>query len=260
MKRVWLLLLALPFAACASTASKGPRCGNAIDSKTFPPGESILCQCADQTQGLKTCGQDGEWSACAPCTFEEPYPDAGGPPDFGDAPYGCGDGMNDDDEICDDGNLKDGDLCNSQCVPTGNPEAAGVCPGQPLHLWGSSVTLPNVDTSVYPNRTKAETCATEDGGPVRLGGTSPERIYEVHAHREGTLVVTTRNSTFDHLLYIRKECNIPSTEVACSNRNADNTSEMVSASVVDGDVRYVIIDGALVASGQTTVTFEIKAP
>jgi cysteine-rich repeat protein len=264
MRRALLSLVltaftAIPFAACSNTGTTGARCTNAADPKSYKPGDSVYCTCPDRSQGLKVCGEDAVWEACGPCIPEEPFEgeDAGG--GVSDAPYGCGDGVSDDEETCDDGNLKDGDLCDSRCRPTGNPEAAGKCPGQPLHVWSRSVELVDVSTATYSASDKAATpCRSVDGGPVRTGSTSPERIYEVHAHSDGMLTVTTRNSTFDQLLYIRSECSILTSELVCVNRTTGIASETISVPVKTNDVRYVFLDGALNDSGKTTLTFDIK--
>jgi cysteine-rich repeat protein len=261
MRRALLfLLLALPFAACSSTGATGTRCSNAADPKTYKPGDSVYCTCADRSQGLKVCGVGGDWEACGPCIPDEPFDDAGSSGSgVSDAPYGCGDGVSDDEEACDDGNLKDGDLCDSRCRPTGAPEAAGKCPGQPIHVWTKSVELVDVSTTTYSASDKAATpCTPVDGGPIRTGGTSPERIYEVHAHRDGMLTVTTRNSTFDQILYVRSECSILTSEIKCVNRANGLASETIEVPVKTNEVRYVFLDGALNDSGKTTLTFEIK--
>jgi cysteine-rich repeat protein len=266
MKKLFFLLALLPFAACSSTSANGTQCTNVGSTKKFNPGENVFCTCPDGTQGLKVCGESGSWEACGPCIPEEPYTEKdGGPVPVSDAPYGCGDGVNDEDEACDDGNLKDNDLCSSQCLPTGKPAAAGTCTGQPVHVWSKAVEVP-YDTSGYANRERAgSTCATIDGGSPRSGSTSPERVYEVVAHRDGNLVVSTLNSTFDHILYVRRECSIASTEIQCVNRSSNSTdtnraSETLSTPVKSGDKRYVFIDGAQNSEGSGSIKFEIQPP
>jgi cysteine-rich repeat protein len=260
MKYLFFLLLLIPFAACSASSGDGEGCTNATDGRKVKPGNSVYCTCADKNTGSKLCGTNNQWEACSPCIPTElddagAY-DAGSP---SDAPYGCGDGVNDDGEACDDGNLKDGDLCSSQCLPLGIPAAASLCPGQEVHVWSSPLefsTSTAMDGS--SNDSAATRCATVDGGEVRTGSSSPEHIFAVVAHRNGTLTVTTRNATFDHLLYVRSECKIKTTEIACVNRSISFASETLSVPIKQGDTRYVFLDGAFNTSGSTQIKFEIK--
>jgi cysteine-rich repeat protein len=261
MKYLSVLLLLVPFAACSASSADGEGCTNASDARKIKIGNSVYCTCADpKDTGTKVCGADGQWGACSPCIPTEP--DDSGPYDAGppsDAPYGCGDGVNDDGEACDDGNLKDGDLCSSKCLPLGTPAAASLCPGQEVHVWSNALEFStSTATDGSSNDSAATRCATVDGGEVRTGSSSPEHVFAVVAHRSGSLTVTTRNATFDHLLYVRSECAIKTTETACVNRSTSFAGETLSLPVKQGDTRYVILDGAFNSSGSTQIKFEIR--
>jgi MYXO-CTERM domain-containing protein len=65
-----------------------------------------------------------------------PEPDMGSPPD-----PGCGNGIVEGDEICDDGNLVSGDGCSAQCVPSGSPIEQWLWPERDPESFGTDLAL-----------------------------------------------------------------------------------------------------------------------
>ena len=64
-----------------------------------------------------------------------------------------------------------------------------------------------------------------------LGTNSPDRVYEVHAHRDGTLDATILSANFGQSLYIQTDCSKPATQVACANKGVGaGTLESASTS------------------------------
>jgi cysteine-rich repeat protein len=251
--------------ACSSTDA-GVRCAGA-SGQSYKPGDEILCKCADRTDGTRTCGADGNLSPCEPCLAQTP--DDGGffEEDAGvsDARFGCGDGTHDPDETCDDGNLKDGDLCNAKCLPYGNPTGADQCPGQEVHVWAKPVEIPDHQTIGYGNTERWGATECEMGTDrATTGVTSPNRIYAVVAHKTGSLTVTTRNADFDHMLYARRECKAgnpavgEASNIVCANKVKGNGGESIVVPVTDGDRVYVIVDGIVATKGKYVVSFGIQ--
>jgi cysteine-rich repeat protein len=245
--------------ACSDTTSTGVRCTGA-SGQAYKPGQEILCRCADRTDGTRICQDDGTLSRCEPC-FAELLDDGGieeydvGPPS--DAPLGCGDGRVDPEELCDDGNLKDGDLCDSQCRPVGNPPAARTCPGQEVHVWSTAVNLSG-DTSVYAPTNSMSPACDADSGNSASGSLAGDRIYGVVAHGNGNMVITISNATFNQLLYVREKCEDRGA-ITCANRFGSNSGETLTFPVKEGEKRFVVVDGdGVSATGKFNIKFELQ--
>lgn len=248
-------ILALPLAAmtlfavvtaCSSKpeAEPGTEC---------TPNKQVFCRCADRSQGEKTCGEDGKWGPCEPCFGDGPGPDPSStsttdpfPPDEEDAaadasrPEGCGNGTLDPGEACDDNNDVAKDGCGLQCVPEGDVAATRACPGLAVHVWDKPVTFSVATADPAPNTFRV---ATQCGGAT--GGTAPDRIYQVHAHKSGKLKAATTGATFNVMLYTSNGCAPGAiTSTACVNAVDKVGEETLVVDVKENDKLTLFVDGA----------------
>ena len=149
MKRALLFLFAtlgICVLACASSSS-------GKTERLCTPGNYVFCRCANRQEGSKLCKDDGQsFEKCDPCDAlglgEDPNP--GPPPDDFDASSplpGCGNGIAEDGEDCDDKNAVDDDGCTKGCklstIVSGNGAAqkSTSCPGMAVHIWGGAHKL-----------------------------------------------------------------------------------------------------------------------
>jgi cysteine-rich repeat protein len=93
----------------AATPALFLACGDSGTPDTLcDPGTFIFCRCPDGEEGSRKCNADGQ--SFQDCALQD-----------GDAcpdrpPAGCGNGVVDDGEECDDGNVDDDDACTSLCL------------------------------------------------------------------------------------------------------------------------------------------------
>lgn len=168
-------------------------------------------------------------------------------------PPGCGDGLLSGAEACDDGNQTSGDGCSPTCTVEA---LAGVdtCPGYTLALTGTG-TAPR--TGVLTVDTSSLT-ANYAGS---CGGSSKEGVVVVVPPIDGKLTAKLTGITDQPVLYIRTDCNAPTTEKSCDDDapTPSTTSRDISISGVKaGTPYYLFIDGyngsAGVARLNVTVT------
>ncbi|CAN5920222.1 hypothetical protein BH11MYX4_BH11MYX4_05450 [soil metagenome] len=159
------------------------------------PHATLRCLCA-LSEGVQTCSESGRLSACE-CRDSS----SGAAP----ASAACGNGVVDEGEACDDGNLASDDGCSPLCVPDGRPPAVESCPGQPV--------------AVAPGRAVRIDLATFARGSGDASGTcgimsQPDRVYAVRPSRTGILTIAV---TADAALAfsIRTTCATPGTALSC---------------------------------------------
>lgn len=171
----------------------------------------------------------------------------------------CGDGTVDNGEACDDVNKVEGDGCGNDCRNVaGNPDAAKTCPGQPVHLWTTSPVLGAGTTTGFPNPWNEPGSACTTGAGTNA---SPDHVYAVTAHRTGSLTVKTTGATYNVLLSARTDCNSAATMTSkmCANDRGTTApfDETMTFPVTSGTTYYVGVSGAVGASGDYTVSFQI---
>lgn len=178
---------------------------------------------------------------------------------FGLSTGACSNGKPESGETCDDGNTSDGDGCNATCTKAdGDPPSGNACPGQDVHVWDAPTTATGTLGS-YANHKQSEGCALVGGSAP--GENYPEHIYNVTAHKTGTMTIlaTPTDTTFDFVLYARSACDDQSSELKCANTGGDGAGETLTFPVTKDTSYMVALDG--VTSGTQlpfTVTFGIQ--
>ncbi len=259
-----ILAAALVVASAWACSSDG---GGAATGKVCPPGKSVFCRCQDRSEGSKTCNDDGSgYSPCDPCIGGElieddagfePF-DSGGPGN--DAPAsGCGNGVVDPGEDCDDKNTKSGDGCSASCKLDGNPESARTCPGMPVDLWDVEVVYDGT-TATYSTTFKASPSCGADAGGAVAGSTAPDRVFKVTPHKSGTLTVAVTKATFDAMIYAASTCAVDMVHGgACVNARTGTGDETLTTLVTADKPIYVVIDGtSTTQSGTFHVRFAVN--
>jgi cysteine-rich repeat protein len=272
--RIAARLAAVTFAVIAAMACFSPlSCTSSAPKKAATlctPMQEVYCRCQNFDEGTQICADDGQsFSPCAPCDGTVvPMDDGGGGGDFdsgasddgattpddasGDAPKtGCGNGIVDPGEACDDGNAVEDDGCNSSCMPQGG-FPPGTCPGMSVHVWSKAVTWNGTTTGFAISYRANAAC----GGST--GSTGADRVYAITTHSAGTLQIDATSPTFDVMLYARTDCTTQSSEVACANAQTGTGNETMSITVKSGAVTYLVVDGATNATGTFTLTLTPK--
>ena len=177
-----------------------------------------------------------------------------------DPGFFCGDGDVNDGETCDDINKVEGDGCSNDCRSNfnGDPDSAKSCPGQPVHVWGTTAVTGTGTTTNLPSTWAGP---GTDCTAVSTVNVAEDHIYAVTAHRTGTMTVATTGATYNVILSARTDCMNAATQGAtmCAN-NALSTpplDETMSFPVVSGRTYYVGVSGAVGADGNYTVSFRI---
>lgn len=114
---------------------------------TCVPGHSVACVCPGGLQGTQTCQADGLSYAACDCTAP---------------PAGCGNGIVESGEECDDGNTHNGDGCNLNCQAE---SAVPLSDGEPTN----SVPMgPNGSVAFTACNDETTTQAFAPGGPITI--------------------------------------------------------------------------------------------
>ncbi len=161
----------------------------------------------------------------------------------------CGDGSLDPGEECDDGNSKSGDGCSASCMKESAP--ASSCPGVLLPLAATG------DTRIGSISGNTSTALATLDSPTCGGGNGRELVYLVKADVAGRAVVRL-SAPWAALLYVRKDCTVPSTETECKTLPAGGGSSEIALPVAPGDSFYVIVDGAGGQSGEFQLDVSIS--
>ncbi len=257
---------------CASSTDGSPalRC---------TPGAYVFCRCQDRAEGTKLCHADGQGFESCACGFPselttdksplEPQP--GDAPsttgDIHDASVTCGDKVVQANEDCDDGNADDSDGCDRKCRLSGvDPSATQSCPGLDVHVWGSrAATL--VSTTIGSKNTSGSepACPSAEGNYATTGAASPDRVFNVTAHKRGILTVATSDANFDSYVYATSAaCKADLNSIlACSNKARGTAGEKLTLPVDEGKTYTVVVDGAaspayLSSQGAFRVTFSVE--
>ncbi len=239
-------LVAVALAVACSTAAK---------PKTLCTANlEVFCRCQDRQEGQKQCSADGKsYGPCVPCeTFDNPegpldpgdptFPelpefDAGEekPEDAGVTP-GCGNGIVDKDEDCDDRTADGADGCDGACKLAGGTSlATSGCPGLDVHVWGGlhKPTL-SATTVGSGNRNIKPSCAAA-GSTTTSGTTAADRVFKVTAHATGTMTVALTGVAYNAFLYVAKTCAaVDVATTACVNKVDGNGAETLTFPVVTG--------------------------
>jgi cysteine-rich repeat protein len=273
--------------ACTEPTTK------AKDDKFCTPGAYVFCRCQDRQEGAKLCKEDAKsFGPCEPCeTFDNPeIPDNGTSSGFPEHPFdggssltdaradadatatsGCGDGIVQAGEDCDDKRNPDpNDGCDLKCKLSGAaPLASNSCPGLVVHVWGGDHKPTLVATTKNSGNRQLATPTpgncTGDGNVPTSGSAGPDRVFQVIAHKTGTMTVATTETDYNCLLYVANACADDVVWTTCANKVDGIGGETISFPVTDGKTYYVFVDGALPSSldtlqtkGDFRVTFAIQ--
>jgi cysteine-rich repeat protein len=276
LSRFALLAVGVVTALFACTATPAVK-----EERLCAPGDYVFCRCRDREEGSKLCKDDGvSFGPCEPCESLEnpegplepgdpgnPFEDDSGIEAGVEKPKTCGNGIVESGEDCDDDNTNETDGCDTGCKLAGlAPQNSNACPGLAVHVWGGAHT-PTVSgtTAGSGNRTATPICGPSSGSIDTSGAAGPDRVYEVVAHKTGTLTVAVTDTDYNAFVYVSESCgpgNIQ--QVACSNKVDGAGNETVSLPVEADKKYYVFVDGSLPKNLDTTklqgtyrVTFSI---
>lgn len=145
----------------------------------------------------------------------------------------CGDGSVGGAEICDDGNVDDGDGCSADCATI---EWAEVCADLPL--------LP-LDEPVVGDTTDGSSFYDLAGFCSWAGGSGPERAFRFVAPSTGTLSLELQEPEANFSLFVMQGCGPVTDEsyLACSNFSQPGFAESTMVEVTEGDELTIVVDG-----------------
>jgi cysteine-rich repeat protein len=162
------------------------------------------------------------------------------------APSVCGDGLRTGGEDCDDGNVTAGDGCSATCTAEA---LTGVddCAGYPIALTGTGSAPRSASITV-----DTRSLASNHSG--LCGGSAPEGVLKITSDISGTFRATLSQPTYNGVLYARKTCSDPYSELRAAPScviGADLTT--VSFPVTAGTPYYLFVDGLAGDRGVTGV-------
>jgi cysteine-rich repeat protein len=169
--------------------------------------------------------------------------DAQLPPDSDDPspPPGCGDGVVEPPEQCDDHGTTSGDGCSSSC------------------RWESSACYPGAElAALSPGTPHSGSTAAQasglDGGEHCGGAAAGEDIYTFELDERADVTVTTALPATDHptVVYVRSDCNAVASQLGCS------AADVLQLPALDPGSYFVIVDGADGAAGNYQVRVDVR--
>ncbi len=166
-------------------------------------------------------------------------------------PKGCGDGIVQPPEQCDDGNKVDNDFCKNDC--TTNPHPAGdTCPGMTLTLNGVGTDTRTAsvsgDTTNMANDYSAS-CASSSGA-------APDMVFAITPDVDGTMAIDLGSTSWDAVVSVRTTCDNQGSEVTCADE--PENALITGLPVMANTTYYAILDGYSSASGPFQFNVSIK--
>lgn len=162
------------------------------------------------------------------------------------APAGCGDSVVSGGEVCDDGNVVDGDGCSSKCTAE-SMAAMATCPGFDVPLMGTG-------TSVRSAVVTVDTAPLQSKNASACGGSGNEGIVKIVPDVSGQLQVKS-TANFSTLVYARSSCSDPNTEIARASCTTNPGS--YATAVTMGTPYYIFVDGLGGQSGVATLKITV---
>ena len=185
--------------------------------------------------------------------WEEPT-DAGSAivPEPGPKPIAadCGNGVREEGEACDDGNLSNGDGCSSACTvePPAPPRA---CPAPAFPLSDADPEK-RVGSVTGDTSERGSTLASPECG----GSKGKDIAYAITSDIQGVARVRLE-AAFEALLYVRSACADAMSEIACKGVPAEGGKTEIVFPIGDGETAYLVVDGAADKSGSFELDVEI---
>ena len=160
-------------------------------------------------------------------------------------PKGCGNGIQEPGEDCDDGNDIDDDWCHNDCTVNPNP-VGDTCPGVTMAMTGTG--LQNRTGKVTGDTTNL---ASDYGGDYGCGygdtELAPDAVIAIHSDVDGTLECDTGGATatpFVAILTVRTTCDDSDSELYCDYEYSSmGAAEITELPVAENQDYYVILDG-----------------
>ena len=220
-----------------------PNCNDALDQDEFGP---LQPQCMDERDN------DGDGKVDFPldpgCLVPNQNTEDDDCPDGENCPE-CGNGIDDDF----DGNVDfgggNGDVgCTGASDQTEfdlSPTACG--PGVSVTLLPQTMQVAGMIPAANSQQMGA------------CGGVGAEIAYVIMVPRRSTMVATTTGTT-DTVVYIRRNCSMPGTELACNDNNPDVVGAVGSKATVDVNPGsyFIVVDGkGLATSGAFTLKVDL---
>lgn len=146
----------------------------------------------------------------------------------------CGDNKGSPPEQCDDGNNLGGDGCSPECKVEIDPSSAS-CPGVGVFVFDTPLLLSG-STDNYGDFEAHPSCG---------GAGAPDRVFRVMPGQSGTLRARVTSTSFDLLLYARKDsCTGPSAKnLGCDDKFISTPGIQLDLPVTQGVPVWLVIDG-----------------
>jgi cysteine-rich repeat protein len=157
------------------------------------------------------------------------------------SPYGCGDGLREDPEQCDDGNIASGDGCSAGCTA----ELDVLCAALPSVTIGQTAGSFMTATSVFYGE-----CA----GSID----SPEQGYRYTA--ASTSVTVTINSTADLALHAALSCGEMAAPLGCADAVIGSGQETLTLATLPGDNLTFFVELGAGQPADASFTLDITEP
>lgn len=288
---------ATAFVACSTGDSGIPQCEDGIDNDSdgFTDAEDPACQAgaAKESEDPPHACEDGldndadgftdfpddpnctdaadqdEFGPLQPQCMDERDNDDDGKMDFPDDPGCLVPNQNSEDDDCPDGpncpecgNGVDDDFDGATDFGAANDVGCTSASDETEFDLSPTACGPGVSVTLLPQTlTVNGTIPSQNSQQMgACGGAGAEIAYVVMVPRRSTLVATTTGTT-DTVVYIRRNCSMPGTELACNDNNPDVTPATVASKVsvdVDPGSYFIVVDGkGLATSGPFTLTVNL---
>jgi cysteine-rich repeat protein len=160
---------------------------------------------------------------------------------------GCGDGVVDAPEQCDDANPTPADGCGPTCLE----EHPDDCPGTPIALAPGTFTV--TGTTVGANDSMQD---SGDAGSCNGSWPGVDLVYAVTPSVGGTLTVTLNSDYGVHYLHARTAC--PAGPVVdCDFGVSADVDDTLGFAVAAGGTYFVVVDSWGGTSGSFTLTLQL---
>ncbi len=165
--------------------------------------------------------------------------------DATEIPPGCGDGVVEPPEQCDDHGTTSGDGCSAAC----RWEPGACFPGAQM-----AALVPGVNQS---GTTTGQSSGLAGGGNCG-GGTSGEDVFTFELSEPADVIVSTAlpGTNFNTSVYVRSDCNDPASQLGCAAQAAQG--DILSLPDLEPGSYFAVVDGFATASGNYEVRLSVR--